>query len=51
MIFLLEPSSFKWNNKYYPSLTGVVNEDTINIDASEYFQTMTLFKGDLIINL
>ena len=32
-----------------PSLTGVVNEDTINIDASEYFQTMTLFKGNLII--
>ena len=32
-----------------PALPGVVNEDTINIDASEYFQTMTLFKGNLII--
>ena len=32
-----------------PAIQNVVNEDTVNIDASEYFETMTLYKGFLII--
>ena len=27
-----------------PSFPNLINEDTINIDASEYFETMTLYK-------
>tara|TARA_B110000879_G_scaffold46058_1_gene64968 strand:+ start:311 stop:2350 length:2040 start_codon:yes stop_codon:yes gene_type:complete len=34
-----------------PAITNVANEDTINIDASEYFETMTLYKGILIIEI
>ena len=32
-----------------PTIPNIANEDTINIDASEYFETMTLYKGYLII--
>ena len=32
-----------------PAIPNIANEDTINIDASEYFETMTLYKGLLII--
>tara|TARA_B100000700_G_scaffold325573_1_gene434704 strand:+ start:362 stop:2401 length:2040 start_codon:yes stop_codon:yes gene_type:complete len=32
-----------------PAIPNIANEDTINIDASEYFETMTLYKGFLII--
>ena len=34
-----------------PSFPSLINEDTINIDASEYFETMTLYKGMLIIEI
>jgi len=34
-----------------PSFPNLINEDTINIDASEYFETMTLYKGMLIIDI
>ena len=34
-----------------PALPSIANGDTINIDASEYFETMTLFRGMLIIEL
>ena len=34
-----------------PAIPNVANEDTINIDASEYFETMTLFRGMLIIEI
>ena len=34
-----------------PAIANVANEDTINIDASEYFETMTLYKGMLIIEI
>ena len=34
-----------------PALPNIVNGDTINIDASEYFETMNLYRGMLIINL
>ena len=34
-----------------PDLPNLINEDTINIDASEYFETMTLYKGMLIIEI
>ena len=34
-----------------PALPSVANNDTINIDASEYFETMTLYRGTLIIEL
>ena len=34
-----------------PAIPNVANEDTINIDASEYFETMTLYKGMLIIEI
>ena len=34
-----------------PAIANVANEDTINIDATEYFQTMTLYKGMLIIEI
>lgn len=34
-----------------PAIPNVANEDTININASEYFETMTLYKGMLIIEI
>lgn len=34
-----------------PSIPNVANQDTINIDASEYFETMTLYRGFLIIDI
>jgi hypothetical protein len=34
-----------------PAVANVANEDTINIDASQYFETMTLYKGMLIIEI
>ena len=34
-----------------PALFSVASGDTINIDASEYFETMTLYKGMLIIEI
>jgi hypothetical protein len=34
-----------------PAIQNVVNEDTVNIDASEYFETMTLYKGFLIFEI
>ena len=34
-----------------PAIPNVVNEDTVNVDASEYFETMTLYKGMLIIEI
>ncbi len=34
-----------------PALASIADEDTINIDASEYFETMTLYKGMLIIEI
>lgn len=33
------------------NLPNIITEDTINIDASEYFQTMNLYKGNLIIEI
>ena len=32
-----------------PDLPGVASNDTINVNASQYFETMTLYKGDLIV--
>ena len=34
-----------------PALSNVANGDTININTSEYFQTMTLYKGMLIVEI
>ena len=34
-----------------PAIANVANEDTININASEYFETMTLYRGMLIIEI
>ena len=34
-----------------PAIANVASEDTININASEYFQTMTLYEGMLIIEI
>ena len=34
-----------------PDIPGIINEDTLNIDASEYFETMTLFQGNLIVKI
>jgi len=34
-----------------PDFPNLINEKTINIDASEYFETMTLYKGMLIIEI
>lgn len=34
-----------------PSIPGVAQNDTTSIDASEYFETMTLHKGTLIVGL
>ena len=34
-----------------PDIPGIINEDTLNIDASEYFETMTLFQGTLIVKI
>ena len=42
------PNGFLFPIPDYPNL---INEDTINIDASEYFETMTLYKGMLIIEI
>ena len=34
-----------------PAMQNIANGDTINVDASEYFETMTLYRGMLIIEL
>ena len=34
-----------------PAIPNIANEDTINIDASEYFETMTLYNGMLKMKL
>ena len=34
-----------------PAVPNIASNDTINVDASEYFETMTLYKGMLIISL
>ena len=39
------------NTSNIPALASVASEDTVNIDASEYFETMTLYQGMLIISL
>ena len=33
------------------ALPNIINEDTININANEYFESMTLYKGMLIIDI
>ncbi len=39
------------NTSNIPALPSIASEDTVNIDASEYFETMTLYQGMLIISL
>ena len=39
------------SNNSIPAFPAIANEDTINIDASEYFETMTLYKGTLIVKI
>lgn len=34
-----------------PSILGIANQDTINIDASQYFNTMTLYRGYLVVEI
>ena len=34
-----------------PDIPNIINEDTVDIDASEYFETMTLYQGMLIIEI
>ena len=34
-----------------PDIPNIAQNDTINIDASEYFETMTLYKGNLIVDI
>jgi hypothetical protein len=34
-----------------PAMPNIANGDTINVDASEYFETMTLYRGMLTIEL
>ena len=34
-----------------PSIAGIMQNDSINIDASEYFETMTLYNGTLTIEV
>lgn len=34
-----------------PYIPNIAQNDTINIDASEYFETMTLYKGNLIVDI
>ncbi len=34
-----------------PNIPNIAQNDTINIDASEYFETMTLYKGTLIVEV
>ncbi len=34
-----------------PDIPNIAQNDTINIDASEYFETMTLYKGNLIVEI
>ena len=34
-----------------PAIAGIANQDTINIDASQYFNTMTLYKGYLVVEI
>ena len=34
-----------------PAMTGIIQNDTISIDASEYFETMTLYNGMLNLEL
>lgn len=36
---------------FIPAFPNIISEKTVNIDASEYFETMTLYKGMLIINI
>ena len=38
-------------NSAIPAFTGVVNNDTSFVDASEYFETMTLSNGYLVITV
>ena len=34
-----------------PDIANIAQNDTINVDASEYFETMTLYKGTLIVEV
>ena len=34
-----------------PDIPNIAQNDTINVDASEYFETMTLYKGTLIVEV
>ena len=34
-----------------PDIPNIAQNDTINIDASEYFETMTLYKGNLVVDI
>ena len=34
-----------------PYIPNIANQDTMNIDASEYFETMTLYKGNLSVEI
>jgi len=38
-------------NATIPDIPNIAQNDTINIDASEYFETMTLYKGNLIVDI
>ena len=38
-------------DRQIPNITGIVQNDTIPIDASEYFETMTLYNGMLNLKL
>lgn len=39
------------SSRIIPNLPSIVQNDTTNIDASEYFTTMTLYKGSLIVKI
>ena len=45
--FLLPDGS----NSSIPAIQNIANGDTIDIDASEYFETMTLYKGMLTVEI
>ena len=34
-----------------PAIPNIIQNDTINVDASEYFETMTLYKGTLSVSV
>ncbi len=34
-----------------PYIPNIANQDTMNIDASDYFETMTLYKGNLSVEI